>query len=59
MRAVHSGTLYLPITEYQIDKVLVDVATFLVVNHVNIGVLCLVVYVYAYVCGKVIDLENT
>ena len=28
-------------TEYNKDKVLVDVATSLVVNHVNIGVLCL------------------
>ena len=56
---VHSGTLYLPFTEYQIDKVDVDVASFLVVNHINIDVLCLVVYVYAYVYGKVIYLENT
>ena len=43
-------------TEYNIDKVPMDVASFLVVNHVNIGVLC---YVYAYVYGKVTDLENT
>ena len=56
---VRSGTLYFLFTEYQIDKVPVDVAAFLVVNHVNIGVLCLVVYVYAYVYGKVTDLENT
>lgn len=56
---MRSGTLYLPSIDYQIDKVPVDVATFLVVNHVNIGVLCLVVYVYSYVHGKVIDMENT
>ena len=32
---MHSGTLYLPFTEYQIDKVPVDVVAFLVVNHVK------------------------
>lgn len=32
---VRSGTWYFPFTEYHIDKVLVDVATFLVVNHVK------------------------
>ena len=45
-------TLYFPFTEYNIDKVPVDVVAFLVVNHVNIGVLC-------YVYGKVTDLENS
>ena len=30
--------------EYNKDKVLVDVATLLVVNHVNLGVLCLCLY---------------
>ena len=56
---VHSRNFVLPFTEYNIDKVPVDVASFLVVNHVNIGVLCLVMYVYGYVYDKVIDLENT
>ena len=32
---VRSGTLYFPFTEYHIDKVPVDVAAFLVVNHVK------------------------
>ena len=59
LQVVRSGTLYFPFTEYHIDKVLVDVAAFLVVNHINIGVLCLIMYVYAYVYGKVTDLENT
>ena len=58
LRVVRNGTLYSPFIEYHTDKVPVDVAAFLVVNHVNIGVLCLVVYVYAYVYGKVTDLEN-
>ena len=43
LRVVHNGTLYFPFTEYQIDKVPMDVASFLVFNHVNIGVLCLIV----------------
>ena len=30
-----------PFIEYNIDKFPMDVATFLVVNHVNTGVLCL------------------
>ena len=32
---VCSGTLYSPITKYQIDKVPMDVVAFLVVNHVK------------------------
>ena len=39
---VHSRNFVFPFTKYNIDKLLVDVASFLVVNHVNIGVLCLV-----------------
>ena len=35
LRVVCSGTLYFPFTEYHIDKVPVDVAAFLVVNHVK------------------------
>ena len=35
-------------TEYNINKVLVDVATSLVVNHVNIGVLCLFMFVFMF-----------
>ena len=45
--------------EYNKDKVPVDVATSLVVNHVNIGVLCPFVLCCVYAYGKVIDLKNT
>ena len=48
-----------PFTEYNKDKVPVDVATSLVVNHVNIGVLCPFVLCCVYAYGKVIDLKNT
>ena len=49
--------LCVPFTAYNKDKVPMDVATSLVVNHVNIGVLCLFVYVCAYVYGKVTNLR--
>ena len=39
------GTLS-PFTAYNKDKVHVDVAAFLVVNHVNIGVLCLFMFMF-------------
>ena len=48
---VHNRNFVFPFIEYNIDKVPMDVAAFLVVNHVIIGVLCLVVYVCAYVYG--------
>ena len=35
-------------TEYNKDEVPVDVATSLVVNHVNPGALCLLCYIYVY-----------
>ena len=35
LRVVRNGTLYFPFTEYHIGKVPVDVASFLVVNHVK------------------------
>ena len=35
LRVVLSGTLYFPFTKYHIDKVPVDVAAFLVVNHIK------------------------
>ena len=35
LRVVCSGTLYFPFTKYHIDKVPMDVAAFLVVNHVK------------------------
>ena len=38
---VHSRNFVFSFTEYNKEKVPVDVATSLVVNHVNIGVLCL------------------
>ena len=37
---VHSRNFVFPFTEYNIDKVPMVVASFLVVNHVNVGVLC-------------------
>ena len=43
-------------TEYNKDKVSVDVATSLVVNHVNIGVLCPFLLYYVYVYGEFADL---
>ena len=56
---VHSRNFVFPFTEYNKDKVPVDVAAFLVVNHLNIGVLYLFELCYAYVHGRVTDLENT
>ena len=53
---VCSGNLWSPFTEYHIDKVPMDVVVFLVVNHVKYW--C-IVFGYAYVYGKVTDLENT
>ena len=46
-------------TEYNKDKVHVDVATSLVVNHVNIGVLCPFMLCCVYAYGEVTDLDNT
>ena len=40
---VRSRNFVTSFTEYNKDKVPVDIATSLVVNHVNIGVLCLFV----------------
>ena len=40
---MRSRNFVISFTEYNKDKVPVDVATSLVVNHVNIGVLCLFV----------------
>ena len=42
-REVHSRNFVISFTGYNKDKVHVDVATPLVVNHINIGVLCLFV----------------
>ena len=42
-KEVHSRNFVTSFTEYNKDKVPLDVATSLVVNHVNIGVLCLFV----------------
>jgi hypothetical protein len=45
---VHSGTLYFPFTEYNIDKVPVDVAAFLVSEPRKISVYCVwLCYVHA------------
>ena len=38
----------MPFTEYNKDKVPVDVATSLVVNHVNPGALSSLCYMYVY-----------
>ena len=40
---VYSRNFVTSFTDYNKDKVPMDVATSLVVNHVNIGVLCLFV----------------
>ena len=45
MRSRNFVTLF---TEYNKDEVPVDVATSLVVNHINLGALCLF-YAYVYV----------
>ena len=48
---VHSRNFVTSFTEYNNDKVPVDVATSLVVNHVNLGVLCLYVsWLCLYAC---------
>ena len=44
---MRSKNFVFPFTEYNIDKIPVDVAAFLVVNHINTGVLCLFVL---YLC---------
>ena len=54
LREVRSRNFETSFTEYNKDKVPVDVATSLIVNHIKIGVLC---YVYAYVYGEVTDLR--
>ena len=38
---VHSRNVVTSFIEYNKDKVLVDVATSLAVNHINLGALCL------------------
>ena len=58
-KEVHSRNFVTSFIEYNKDKVLVDVATSLVVNHVNIGVLCPFVLCCVYVYGKVTNLDNT
>ena len=45
--------------EHNKDKVPMDVATSLVVNHVHIGVLCPFVLCCVYVYDEVTDLDNT
>ena len=56
---VRSRNFLTSFTEYNKDKVPVDIATSLVVNHVNIGVLCPFVLCCAYDYGEVADLNNT
>ena len=41
LREVRSRNFVTSFTEYNKDKVPMDVATSLVVNHINIGILCL------------------
>ena len=55
---VRSRNFVTSFTKYNKDKVLVDVATSLVVNHINLGALCLF-YACVYIYDKVADLENT
>ena len=56
---VHSMNFVPSFTEYNKDKVLVDVATSLVVNHINIGVLCPFMLCCVYVYGEVTNIDNT
>ena len=48
-KKVCSRNFVISFAEYNKDKVLVDVATSLVVNHLNIGALCLFV-LYLFLC---------
>ena len=57
MRRVRSRNFVTSFAEYNKEKVHVDVATSLVVNHVNIGALCLF-YACVYVYGEVAFLEE-
>ena len=56
---MRSRNFVISFTEYNKDKVPMDVATSLVVNHINIVVLCPFVLCCVYVYGKVTDLDNT
>ena len=48
---VHSRNFVTPFTKYNKDKVPVDVATSMVVNHVNLGAWCLfMLWLYLYLC---------
>ena len=59
LRRVCSRNFVTSFVEYNKDKVPVDIATSLVVNHVNIGVLCPFVLCCIYAYGEVTDLNNT
>ena len=48
-KEVHSRNFVISFTKYNKDKVPVDVATSLVVNHANIDVLFYLSYIYVYV----------
>ena len=57
---VHSRNFVTSFTKYNKDKVPVDVATSLVVNHVNIGVLCLfVLCLCLYLCQSYRSKDKT
>ena len=58
-KEVHSRNFVTSFAEDNKEKVPVDIATSLVVNHVNIGVLCPFVLCCVYVYGEVTDLDNT
>ena len=58
-KEVHSRNFVTSFTKYNKDKVPMDIATSLVVKHVNIGVLCPFVLCCAYAYGEVADLNNT
>ena len=49
LRELSSRNFVTSFTEYNKDKVPMDVATSLVVNHINLGVLCLFEF-YLYLC---------
>ena len=57
---VRSRNFVTSFEEYNKDKVVVDVATTLVVNHVNLGVLCLfVLCLCLYLCQSYRSKDKT
>ena len=59
LREVRSRNFVTSFAEYNKDKVPMDVATSLVVNHVNLGALYLLCYICVYGYVKHISKKNT